>query len=142
MVIAGRYAWVTMPPGWRRWRPRRSTRCARSRRPCPPSCTPWVTPCKVYTSVSSVITKGDGHIFFDSLKNNTYGMSKVIEHMFYIQFFKRNPFLKRKMPKKIFFVRQKCVFWPKFAQKMIFLHISAHFVHISALFLQSAMLPL
>ena len=30
-------------------------------------------------------------------------------------------------------------FLPKFAQKMIFLHISAHFVHISALFLQSAM---
>ena len=26
------------------------------------------------TAVSSVITKGDGHIFFDSLKNNTYGM--------------------------------------------------------------------
>ena len=27
-----------------------------------------------YTAVSSVITKGDGPIFFDSLKNNTYGM--------------------------------------------------------------------
>ena len=30
-----------------------------------------VTP---FTAVSSVITKGDGQIFFDSLKNNTYGM--------------------------------------------------------------------
>ena len=34
----------------------------------------WLGNCACSTAVSSVITKGDGQIFFDSLKNNTYGM--------------------------------------------------------------------
>jgi len=86
------------------------------------------------TAVSSVITKGDGHIFFDFLKNNTYGMWKVIEHMFYIQFFKRNPFLKRKKQKKILPGVKNAFFgqnWPKKWCLCTFLHILCTFLHYS-----------